>query len=242
MAIIFNQTMPKRRHSKKTIEKIRKAKLKNPTRYWLGKKRSPETIAKIKKGLKGKVAWNKGIPNPSILGDNNPAKRPEIRKILSEQKIGEKNPCYGKPAWNKGLKRWWSSPAEFKKGQTTGSKNANWKGGITPTVTRIRNSSEMRKWCKFILKRDNYICQVCKKTGGKLHADHMIPFGFILSQLPRKNLYKEAMNYPPLWNRKNGRTICLDCHKKTPTYLNGARYISSKTRAQWKKKLEVNFV
>ena len=35
-------------HSQITKDKISKAKLANPTRYWLGKKRSPETLEKIK--------------------------------------------------------------------------------------------------------------------------------------------------------------------------------------------------
>ena len=37
-----------------------------------------------------------GETHPSILGDANPSKRPEIRKILSDQKVGAKNPMYGK--------------------------------------------------------------------------------------------------------------------------------------------------
>lgn len=61
----------------------------------------------------GKKPWNKGldISNPSVakyantlktsgnrknkcIGEANPAKRLEVRKLLSEQKIGEKNPAW----------------------------------------------------------------------------------------------------------------------------------------------------
>lgn len=40
--------------SKEHVEKLRNAKLKNPTRYWLGKKRDIETIEKIRVKNKGK--------------------------------------------------------------------------------------------------------------------------------------------------------------------------------------------
>ena len=47
-----------------------------------------------RKGLKeGKIiVWNKNKKNPYIKGDKNPAKRPEVRKKLSLQKRGSKNP------------------------------------------------------------------------------------------------------------------------------------------------------
>jgi hypothetical protein len=37
----------------------------------------------------------------------------------------------------------------------------------------------VKKWyeiIKQVFKRDNYICQYCGKAGGKLEADHIIPF------------------------------------------------------------------
>jgi hypothetical protein len=49
--------------SPETIEKMRQAKLKNPTRYWLGKKRSEETNKKISETKKGK-------PNFKNRGEN----------------------------------------------------------------------------------------------------------------------------------------------------------------------------
>lgn len=54
---------------------------------------SEETIAKMS-------ASRKGVPNPRMLGDLNPAKRPEVRaKMSASQKgnnVGEKNPMFGK--------------------------------------------------------------------------------------------------------------------------------------------------
>ncbi len=49
--------------SKMTLEsriKMKEAKLSNPTRYWLGKKRSKITCKKISIANKGRLTWNKG--------------------------------------------------------------------------------------------------------------------------------------------------------------------------------------
>jgi group I intron endonuclease len=43
-------------------EKMRQAKLKNPTRYWLGKKRYPETIQKMSENSRRLSPPNKGVP------------------------------------------------------------------------------------------------------------------------------------------------------------------------------------
>lgn len=62
-----------RKHSKATIEKMRAAKLRNPTRYWLGKKRDPELIKKMtekrvekltgrKRPLAERIAMSKRAP------------------------------------------------------------------------------------------------------------------------------------------------------------------------------------
>jgi 5-methylcytosine-specific restriction endonuclease McrA len=39
-----------------------------------------------------------------------------------------------------------------------------------------RNAKEWYRLIKEVFKRDNYICQYCGKAGGKLEADHVIPF------------------------------------------------------------------
>ena len=54
----------------KTKEKQRSAKLKNPTRYWLGKKR-PEILEFLKEPFqKGHIPWNKGLKGYNA-GDKN---------------------------------------------------------------------------------------------------------------------------------------------------------------------------
>ncbi|MDR1340108.1 MAG: DUF4373 domain-containing protein [Prevotellaceae bacterium] len=39
-----------------------------------------------------------------------------------------------------------------------------------------RNVKKWYRLIKEVFKRDNYICQYCGKAGGKLEADHVIPF------------------------------------------------------------------
>lgn len=50
-------------------EKMRQARLKNPNKYWLGKKRSEETNEKISKAKKGRPSKMKGIRTPEKWGE-----------------------------------------------------------------------------------------------------------------------------------------------------------------------------
>lgn len=92
-----------------------------------------------------------------------------------------------------------------------GDKNHSWKGGITPINKKIRNSAEYSNWRISVFERDDYTCQECgiKNTIGLgraivLNADHIKPFAY----------------YPELrFSVENGRTLCVECHKKTDTYL-----------------------
>lgn len=101
---------------------------------------------------------------------------------------GKKRP----PSWNKGLK-----------GYKAGENHYNWKGGITPTNHRVRTSTAYMEWRRHVFQRDDYTCQACGKRGGKLHADHVLRFSRYI------DLRTEILN---------GRTLCVMCHKKTPTY------------------------
>lgn len=77
----------------------------------------------------------------------------------------------------------------------------NWRGGITPVYLRIRNSQEYKRWRKFVLERDRYSCVSCgvSRNEKKLHADHIKPFALF-----------ESLRFVV----ENGRTLCVDCHKK----------------------------
>lgn len=101
-----------------------------------------------------------------------------------------------------------------------GEKAPGWKGGITPMNRLIRSSLEYKLWRESVFKRDNYTCQECWQYGGNLNADHIKPFAY----------------YPELrFAIDNGRTLCLDCHKKTGNYLNRWFYREFEIRDSLKK-------
>lgn len=84
-----------------------------------------------------------------------------------------------------------------------GEKHWNWRGGITSMRAIIWGSIEMKNWRKAVYERDNYTCVLCGIRGVKLNADHIKPFAL----------------FPELrFSIDNGRTLCVPCHRKTPTY------------------------
>lgn len=100
-----------------------------------------------------------------------------------------------------------SIKTQFKKGQTSGDRNINWKGGITPINLKIRTSAEYKAWRQSVFERDNYTCIWCGVRGRTLNADHIKPF----STHPELRL-----------DINNGRTLCEPCHRTTPTYARKA--------------------
>lgn len=75
--------------------------------------------------------------------------------------------------------------------------------GLTDKNMRIRQSARYRRWRTAVYERDDYTCVFCGKRGGKLHADHIKPFSTF------EDLRFEI---------SNGRTLCVPCHRTTPTY------------------------
>ena len=141
---------------------------KGHTPWSKGKKLSRKHREKLSEAHKGQVSWIKG-------------KHIQLNNALEEyqRKHG---------AWNKGKK----CP------QLGGENHYCWKGGITPTIMKIRNSFEMREWRKKVYKKDNYTCWICEIRGGEIHAHHL----------------KKFSNYPKLrFKVSNGLTLCEFCHK-----------------------------
>lgn len=85
----------------------------------------------------------------------------------------------------------------------SGERSPHWKGGITPENKKRRNSHEYKLWRLAVFERDKYTCQDCGVSGVYLEADHIKPW----SLFPDSRL-----------DISNGRTLCVQCHKLTPTY------------------------
>lgn len=92
---------------------------------------------------------------------------------------------------------------QYKKGELSGEKHHNWRGGVTPVHIQIRNSEEGKQWRINVFKRDNYTCVLCGQRGGELIADHIKGFS----------------KHPELrFELSNGRTLCKKCNYKS-TYI-----------------------
>ena len=138
----------------------------------------------------------------------------ETRRKLSAAKRGQRvSPRTefkkGIVPWNKGKTNVYSLEVRRRMGEAhrglfVGEKSARWRGGITPLHLKIRNSTEYKLWRKAVFERDEYACVIGGNAHGrKLQADHIKPFS----------------KYPELrFDVNNGRTLCEDCHRKTPTY------------------------
>ncbi|MEW6407814.1 MAG: FAD-dependent thymidylate synthase [Patescibacteria group bacterium] len=85
--------------------------------------------------------------------------------------------------------------------QKQGSKNPQWKGGVTSrdVVLRKMVSKEQRM---SIYKRDGYSCRLCKKVGGRLTLHHVKP------------LYDNGH----VVDSNNLVTLCWPCHCKVNNY------------------------
>lgn len=76
--------------------------------------------------------------------------------------------------------------------------------------SRERGNAFDREWRRLVFERDDYTCQKCGQHGGRLEADHIKPY----SRFPRLR-----------YVLSNGRTLCVPCHRKTPTYGSKARRV-----------------
>lgn len=115
----------------------------------------------------------------------------------------------GQTAWNKGIKRWWNSPSQFVKGQNSGDKHPNWKGGVSKKYKTGYYSEEYINWRKSVFQRDNFTCQECG-SAGYITAHHI----------------KSFAKFPELrFDLNNGITLCECCHSKTDNYKGRANKV-----------------
>lgn len=175
--------------------------------YWTGKKRSEDDKKKMS------IAAKKRTSTPEYKKDfvkrvNKNGKLSKYHNDRLSKRLMKTCPKCGiifltKPSHF--LKRMYCSrkcKAEVMS-EKTGELSLNWKGGKTEAGKLIRNSKEYSLWRTAVFERDNFTCVWCYEKGGKLEADHIKPFAY----------------YPELrFAIDNGRTLCINCHKKTETY------------------------
>ena len=80
-----------------------------------------------------------------------------------------------------------------------------------------------------MFKRDGYRCVECGASGSEtyLNVDHIKPYSQIIKENGIKTV-EEALKCLELWGVNNGRTLCVPCHKKTPTYTGKMKKILDK--------------
>lgn len=169
------------------------------------------------KGKKGvQTAWNKGLKGE--LSHAFGKKHTRVVKLTDEQRKRLSERLKGHRGYTTGMK--FSVETKLKMSIAHRGENTHlWRGGITKIAQSIRGSFLYRQWRSDVFTRDKFTCQDCGVVGGALHADHIIPFAFILKKNCVDSVEK-AQECSELWNLNNGRTLCVTCHKKTDTYLN----------------------
>lgn len=89
---------------------------------------------------------------------------------------------------------------------------------VTPLRRQIRSCFLYRQWRADVYTRDNFTCVLCGKRGGELNADHFPKmFVEVLREYNIKT-YDEAISCEELWSLNNGRTLCVLCHRDTPSF------------------------
>lgn len=164
--------------------------------------RTPEIREKNRIANLGQVSWLKGRVSP--------LKGKKTKPLSKEQKIKISNAMKGRRLSFETRRK----IGESCKGKTFGEKHYKWKGGIQRSYDGVYLGTKYNDWRRKIMDRDLYMCVICKVTGKRLQVDHIYP----------RCLYPQFT-----LSLENGRTLCVDCHKETPTYgLNKQWMLNSK--------------
>ncbi len=100
------------------------------------------------------------------------------------------------------------------------------KGGKTSLNFAVRTCIEYKKWKNAVIARDGFKCQLCSEvslpgTFKLMHVDHIVPLFFLFKKYNVTTLL-QAKQTNELFDIKNGRVLCFNCHTQTDTYLRKA--------------------
>lgn len=159
-----------------------------------------ESKRKMSESRKGRIISEEWRKNMSLAKQKQKERdgyinSPEARKKLSETLKGRKK-------------------TEQHRKNLSGANSSFWRGGVSKDDKKLRERARYKEWRTAVFERDDYTCKHCGQRGGQLNADHKIPFA-LLPEEPNKNVYD---GYFYRYNIDIGQTLCVTCHKKTPTY------------------------
>ena len=143
----------------------------------VGKKRTQKTKDRMKDmAIKRKPFTQEHKDNLVSAALKRKPRTEKTRKKMRESQLGRKHSQktkdkistnkMGSIPWNKGI-----TVEKIK-----GSKNHNWKGGITSENQKLRDAIEYKLWRRSVFARDNFTCQKTGISGGKLNAHHIHNF------------------------------------------------------------------
>ena len=139
------------KHTLQAKQMMRKRKLENPTRYWLGK--TPPRLSK--KARKIISETHKGHPSYQTEESK--------KKISTTLKEKFTTGVLISPLRTMG----WIG--------RRGENAANWRGGKTALAVRLRQRKDYQEWRKSVLERDDKKCVLCSSENN-LHVDHILSF------------------------------------------------------------------
>lgn len=121
----------------------------------------------------------------------------DFKPLVSKNKYCSR-PCYWSIS-NKcriGSKRSMETRMKLSKGKQK-ELNPNWRGGVSSIRLKLIDSMNYKQWRAAVFERDDYTCRKCNRRGGKLNADHIVPY------------FKDQNK---IYDLDNGQTLCVECH------------------------------
>ena len=144
------------------------------------------------RGMSGKSVWNKGLTKDDDV------RIATLGSLHSLRMSGANNPNFGLTG---------DRHPNFGKSINAGKENPAYKDGKSYERWTERHNLEQRQWAKRVKARDGYICQACKRKGGKLVSHHLFSYS----------------THPDLRNDDaNGVCLCVNCHKDFHDWNGGA--------------------